>query len=235
MKTDHSQYLRCLEALKEIGLFKQIDTTSLKDLLDSMHLHSWEKGSFENNIDLQFEFNVILSGRVKVYQCNPKTAREHTILILSKGDVFDLLGLIDSTPHNLYWEALDKIQILTIPTKQMNEWITKYPHIQSSIFRYLGKEIRQLEDAKTDVCLYGTMVRLAQLLLHNISDCSGQLNLINDLPNEEIASLIGTTRAVVNRHLQELKKCGAIKLYRKNIVVQNVGLLHSIAQEKYLP
>ncbi|MCK5442947.1 MAG: winged helix-turn-helix domain-containing protein [Maribacter sp.] len=55
----------------------------------------------------------------------------------------------------------------------------------------------------------------------------------NNLPNEEIARLIGSTRAVVNRHIQELKKCGAITVKRNFIDVQNVKTLIAIAEDKY--
>ena len=107
--------------------------------------------------------------------------------------------------------------------------------MHQNILSYLGKRIRQLEHAKTDISLYTALVRLAQLLLQNIDVHSQELNIIHDLPNAEIASLIGTTGAVLNRHLQELKKCGAISLQRREIVIKNIQLLLSIAEGNYIP
>ena len=95
--------------------------------------------------------------------------------------------------------------------------------------------MRQLEEAATDISLHSTLIRLSHLLLNNINGHSHQLQLINNLPNNEIASLIGTTRAVVNRHIQELKKCGAISVKRSQIDIENVELLLAIAEEKYIP
>jgi CRP/FNR family transcriptional regulator len=57
------------------------------------------------------------------------------------------------------------------------------------------------------------------------------LETINNLPNNEIANLIGTTRAVVNRNIQELKKAGAISVKRKQIIVENVEILKAISQK----
>jgi CRP/FNR family transcriptional regulator len=59
------------------------------------------------------------------------------------------------------------------------------------------------------------------------------LELINDLPNDEIASMIGTTRAVVNRHIQELKKAGAITTKRSHIDIKDLQALIAIAEEKH--
>lgn len=67
--------------------------------------------------------------------------------------------------------------------------------------------------------------RLARLILKNINQESKKLEFINDLSNEEIANLIGSTRAVVNRHFQEFKNEGILKLGRKKMEVINLTLL----------
>ena len=233
MQADHTHFLRCLEALKGSSFFVGMDPITLKELLAFMGLNYWNKGFFKDSLDSQFNF--IVTGRLKVYQSNPKTGREHTIFLLSSGDVFDIIGLMDREHHDVYWEAIETLEILTLPIDQMRCWVDKNPSMHQHILTYLGKRIRQLEHAKTDISLYTALVRLAQLLLQNIDLHSQELNTIEDHPNDEIASLIGTTGAVVNRHLQELKKCGAISLKRREIVINNIQLLLSIAEGKYIP
>lgn len=233
MKNDHDHFLRCLEALKGSSFFEQMDTLSLKKLLTFMSLNYWDKGLFKDSLDSQFNF--IVSGRLKVFQSNPTTGREHTIFLLTSGDVFDIIGLLDREHHDVYWEAIETLEILTLPIEEMRCWVDKNPKMHQYILSYLGKRIRQLEHAKTDISLYTVVVRLAQLILQNIDVYSKELNTIEDLPNDEIANLIGTTGAVLNRHLQELKKCGAISLQRREIVINNIQLLLSIAEGKYIP
>ncbi len=233
MKADYPQYLRCLEALKDSSFFHLLATPALQELLAAMNHKYWHKGDFRYNLESQFNF--IVSGRLKVYRCNPRSGREHTIFLLLPGDVFDFIALLDEEPHDVCWEAIEQLEVLTLPVAQMRHWIDRNPSMHQHILKYLGKRIRQLEHAKTDISLYTTLVRLAKLLLENMDIQSHKLTVLNDLPNEEIASLIGTTRAVVNRHLQELKNCGAISLKHREIVVDNVNLLLSIAEEKYVP
>ena len=72
---------------------------------------------------------------------------------------------------------------------------------------------------------------MSNLLLRYSNNQSHQLEVINNLPNNEIANLIGTTRAVVNRNIQELKKAGAISVKRKQIDIENIDILMAMAKE----
>jgi CRP/FNR family transcriptional regulator len=200
-----------------------------------MTVEHWSAKSFKSNMEVAATFHFIVSGRLKVFKANPDTGREHTVFVLSNGDVFDVLSMLDTKPHDVYWEALDVLEVLKIPMDQMRLWINKYPVIHKAILYYLGERMRQLMNVATDVTLHSTLVRLAALLLKNINGETRKLELINNLPNDEIAGLIGTTRSVVSRHIQELKRCGAISVSRKKIDIKNLEILFSIAEEKYIP
>jgi CRP/FNR family transcriptional regulator len=233
MNDGNAHYIRCLEALKASSFFNGAEIGSLKELLSKMSMEYWAEGTFKNSSDFRQSFHVIISGRLKVYRINPNTGREHTIFILNDGDVFDILYLLDQETHEIYWEAKDDLELLRIGLDDMLHWIYDSPGIQKNMMQYLGHRMRQLEDAATDISLHSTLVRLSGLILRNINGENHKLELINNLPNEELASLIGTTRAVVNRHIQELKKCGAISVKRKYIDVQNLQTLIAIAEERH--
>lgn len=226
-------FLRCLEALKDSIFFGKLPTDELRTLLTSMNLEKWNAKTFKSGDEVTSKFHFIISGRIKIYQINPKTGREHTIVILTKGDVFDVLFLMDDEVHNVYWVALEDIELLTMRINEMRENVAKNPNLEHAVINFLTTRMRVLEEVATDISLHNTLGRLANLLLKNINGHSHQLQLINDLPNEEIASLLGTTRAVVNRHIQELKSSGAISVKRKHIDIENIQLLISIAEEKY--
>ncbi len=85
--------------------------------------------------------------------------------------------------------------------------------------------MRLLESNVTQLIFTDISTRLLRLLLTNVNQKSNKLEHINDLPNKEIANLIGSTRAVVNRHLQRLKKKGSIKLSRNQLEIKDISLL----------
>jgi len=234
---DHSNanYIRYLNTLQRSPFFKDSSNEAINNLLGLMTAERWNAKSFKSSLEVSSTFHFIVSGRLKVFKSNPDSGREHTVFVLSQSDVFDVLSLLDTKPHDVYWEALDTLEVLKISMEQMRNWINEYPIMHKAILYYLGDRMRQLMDVATDVTLHSTLVRLSALLLKNINGETRKLELINNLPNEEIAGLIGTTRAVVSRHIQELKRCGAISVSRKQINVKNLELLLSIAEEKYIP
>ena len=56
---------------------------------------------------------------------------------------------------------------------------------------------------------------------------SFEIELINELTHLELAAMIGTTRAVLNRHLQEFKEQGVIETGKRQIRVLNPAWLES--------
>lgn len=235
MSPNNPHHSRCLEYLKQSSFFDILNTEAIHDVLLSMTMEVWKKSTFKNSIDCQSLIHFIMDGRLKVYQINPQSGKEYTIFILSKGDVFDVMNLLDDEEHDMYWEAMDELELLTIPVNVLKEDLQKYPAMNINIMHYLGKRMRLLENEATDISLHNTIIRLSNLLLKYFNNDTHQLEIINNLPNEEIASLIGSTRAVVNRHIQELKKCGAITVKRKQIDVQNLEMLLSISEERFIP
>ncbi|MGB5822204.1 MAG: Crp/Fnr family transcriptional regulator [Saonia sp.] len=235
MNSESEHFSRYQASLKKSPFFKDSGMEAMHRLLLLMTSENWTTKNFKSSTEVSSTFHFIVSGRLKVYKSNPDTGREHTVFVLSSGDVFDVLSLLESKPHDVYWEALDTLEVLKIPMDEMRHWINEFPEIHKSILYYLGNRMQQLMDVATDVTLHSTLVRLSGLLLKNINGETRQLELINNLPNDEIAGLIGTTRAVVSRHIQELKRCGAISVSRRQINVKNLELLLHIAEEKYIP
>ncbi len=235
MTPENIHYNRYLHALVASPFLKDSSIESLESLLGKMSVERWNAKSLKSNMEVSSTFHLIVSGRLKVYRSNIDTGREHTVFILSEGDVFDVLSLLDAKTHDVYWQAFDELEVLVLPMEQMRLWINEYPVIHKAILYYLGERMRQLMNVATDVTLHSTLVRLAALLLKNINGQTRKLELINNLPNDEIARLIGTTRSVVSRHIQELKRCGAISVSRKKINVDNLEILLAVAEEKYMP
>ena len=235
MDSENSHFVRYLESLKDSLLFGQLPAAELHQFLLCMKPEVWDPGTFKNSTEVGFMLHFVIRGKIKMFQINPNTGREHTVFLLTRGSVFDLLYFLDRQPHDVYWEVLEELEILNIPYDKMESWLKEYPVLNGSILRYLGNKMREFEDFTADVTLHNTLVRLSHLLLHHINEKSHKLEVIDNLSNEEIASLLGTTRAVVNRHIQVLKKCGAISVKRKHIDIEDLDLLLSISEEKYIP
>jgi CRP-like cAMP-binding protein len=180
-------------------------------------------------------FYIILEGRIKVYQYNPQNNREQTLYLLGPHDMFDVLTVLDGRRHEVMTEALDDVKVLELPIEKVREWLETNPAFNRAFFPYMARQMRQVEELATDLSLYDTSTRLMKLILKNLDMKSPMkhLGLLQNLPHEEIASLIGTVRHVVNRHLQQLKKEGILNIERKKLAVNDVEKLLEKVEDEY--
>lgn len=177
-----------------------------------------------NSEDTLQHFYFILNGKIKISQLNPETAKEQTINLLSRGDMFDVITLLDRDYHEYTATAIETTEVIQVPIHHIRELIETNPTFNRYFFPYLGNQMRHMEEMAIDLSLYDVYHRLLRLIARNIdrSDDEATLKLINDLSHEELASLVGSVRKVVNRNLQKLKKEGIVDLSRKQIKLKNL-------------
>lgn len=212
--------------LANCNLLHSADAAAFNSFLPLFHEEKWIKNTCILNHEKCFHnFYIILSGRVKMYQVEPKGGKEITLFLLTRNDIFDLLCLLDGDEHQVYYECLDNVKVLTAPMTGLRKWLNNNPQQYKNLLPYAGKLIRLLENYVSDITFKNIPTRLTNLLIRNIKENSNNLELINDLPNKEIANLIGSTRAVVNRHLQKLKKKGIIHISRNRLEIKDHKLL----------
>lgn len=213
-------------ALQCCELFSALKKQEWLDLLSNFHEEKWTRETcIINHQKFLFHFYIITSGRIKMYNVDEFSQKEHTLFLLKKGDVFDLFCLLDGCKHSVYYECIDNIKVLAIHMDTLRDWLKKNPEHYQNFLSYTGKMMRSLEDHVSQLIFTNIATRLLKLLLSNVDEKSKKLQHINDLPNKEIAYLIGSTRAVVNRHLQKLKKNGSIKTSRNKVQIRDIDLL----------
>lgn len=179
-------------------------------------------------------FFILLEGRVKISQINFENGKEQILYLLSKGDMYDVVSLLDEKPHENVAMALDDVKLLVFPIELFREWIETKPSFNRLFFPYVAKQLRDVENLATDLSLYDTTTRLVKLIARNIEQQGDKqtLKLINNLSHDELASLIGTVRKVLNRNLQSLKKEGLIDIKRKEIRIKDSqNLLEHLPEE----
>lgn len=214
------------KVLENYPFLKNLEKESFNELLSLFHIESWPQHTCVLNYEKCFNnFYIILFGRVKMYQVDPKNGKEITLFLLAKSDSFDLFCLMDGCEHQVFYECIDNVKVLATPMEDLREWLNKNPKHYKTLLPYVGKQMRLLENYISDITFTDIPTRLMNLFIRNIKGNSDNLYNINDLPNKEIANLIGSTRAVVNRHLQKLKKSGAIEVSRNRVEVKNLSLL----------
>ena len=210
-----------------IELLKGVDGSFEEEFNKQAKLVEFKKG---DNLFLDGQllenFYFVISGKVKSYQLNLDNAREQTIFIYRKGDMFDTIILLDGKSHDVMYEVLEDATLAQVPLEKVREWIETNSIFNQKFFPYLASQMRHVEELATDLSLYDTSHRLIKLLLQSLDPENIQkYNLIHSLSHSEIAKLIGSVRQVVERHLKKLKLSGIIETNKKHIDIKQINRL----------
>ena len=200
-----------------------IQNTFQTDIAKHGKLQEFSKGEVIFSAEeMMKKFFFVFTGRIKVSQLNFLDGKEQILKILAKGDMYDTITLLDGKIHNNILLALDKVQVLVLPIEVIRKWITSNSRFNTYLFSYVSQQFRDIEELALDMSFYRTSERLIKLISKNIDENDlNKLHLIHDLSHEDLASLIGTVRKVVNRHIQNLKDDGLIEINHKNIKIKD--------------
>ncbi|MDY0124170.1 Crp/Fnr family transcriptional regulator [Sulfurimonas sp.] len=211
----------------DIELLHDVDKEFESEFYHYSKTLSYEKGASPFSVDdLLKHFYIVIDGRVKTYQMNLDNAKEQTIFIYKRGDMFDVISLLDEKPHEVVYEVLEDCRVLQLPIEKVRYWIENNSTFNKLFFPYLAAKMRHVETLASELSLYDVKERLMHLLLENINPHSTfKYKLLQNLSNSEISKLLGTVRHVVERAIKQLKQEKIIQTGRKNIKVINLQKL----------
>jgi len=176
-----------------------------------------------NSADTKNYFYFIMSGKIKIYQIDFQTSKEQTLYMLTRGDMFDVVSLLDGQPNEYISEVLEDTQIIQLPLQNVKNMILEDEQFRQYFYSYLAGQLKSMENLAVSLSFYDVYQRVLQLFARftEIKDGKTNLKVIDNLKHDDIASMVGSVRKVVNRSLQKLKNDGIIDISRKNIHIKN--------------
>lgn len=213
--------------LYEIELLHNVDKEFESEFYRYAKTIEYKKGSSPFGSDeLLKYFYIVVEGKIKTYRINLETLKEQTFFIYKRGDMFDVVSLLDSLAHEVIYEVLEDCKLLELPMQKVREWLDGSSKFSKMFFPYLSSQMRYMEDLASEISLYDVKERFIHLLLQNIDpDDNFKYNLLQDLSNSEISKLLGSVRHVLERAIKELKDDGLVETGRKNIKISNLQKL----------
>lgn len=217
--------------VQQSQLFSTLPEALVKEMTEYFRAERWEKKTYIDQETLQHRFYILLEGRIEMMRTNPETGRSVTLDLLSPGDAFDVITLLDGKPHEMFFSPIEALKVISAPIEKMREWIWTYPELNRQFLPYLAQKMRDQEDKTTDFALYDTTTRLSRIILKNLNKIKTYTglaqnahteHLITGLSDEVLARLVGSVRQVVNQHLQHWKKQGVIDKKRNQIVINDL-------------
>lgn len=217
-----------IEMIRSMAYFSGVDTAVLESIRDLFREVSYQKGDhFLSEGDSTDSLYFIVSGLIKVYKTSPD-GKEQVLHIAPPGDSLNDVSLYDGGPNAAGMVALTPVVLYSINKPDIIGVLRDNPHIMMNVITSLAKRIRRDSNLLEDLSSSQVLVRLAKLFLgrYGGEEISTGLNLTQ----KDMASLVGSSREMVNRSLRTIEEMGGIRLSRRKVIVLDKSVLQQIIQ-----
>jgi len=176
-----------------------------------------------SSVDTAAYFYFVMQGKIKIYDVDLESGKTQTLYMLTHGDMFDVVSLLDGSTNDYSSEVLEDAHLVQVPLGDVHELILKDEKFRQYFYSYLANQLRTIEQLAVSLSFYDVYQRVIQLFSRytEVKDGVARLKVIDNVSHEEIASMVGSVRKVVNRSIQKLKKDGIIDTSRKKIQIRN--------------
>ena len=204
--------------LENVPLFCGLSDAELAEIEQHGSVKTFRKNAIViNQGDETSSLYIILSGSVKVF-ISSEDGREVVLNHQRAGDYFGDLSLIDRQPRAASVMTTEPSRFMIISRDDFMRCLRNNPEIALNLIKPLTSRIRVLAQNVSNLALLDVYGRVAHTLLQQAHEENGQ-QVTDRLTQQEIADMVGASRAMVSRILKDLKAGGYISIDKKRIIV----------------
>lgn len=211
------------DLLQRVSLFTNVDREELERISSLLTARDCAK---ESHIVSQDEpgdaLFIIAKGRVKVVLYGDN-GREVILTILKVGEFFGEMALLDDLPRSANVIASEDATVLILTREQFAEHIKKSPKTALNVMAELSKRLRRADEIIGNLSLLDVYGRVAHIMIDLAKKDGEEVEegiLIRERPTQQdIASMIGTSRETVSRVLSEFQKRGFVEMRGREILL----------------
>lgn len=196
--------------LKNVPLFFNLNDGQISMLSRISGITPFKKGRMiVQQKDSGDTFYIVVSGRVKVTLLN-EDGREIVLSILTKGDFFGELALLDNEPRSANVIAVEDTCLFLITRVQFYQLIETHPHILRKVLKEICARLRHADEKIESLAfldIYGrTLMTLQQLAHDHGIETKNGIEILDVPTHQELSCMVGTSRETITRIITVLKK-----------------------------
>lgn len=209
--------------LNVIPLFHDLNNMQLASIGAHLSMRVFEKGEFVLREGEQADsMYVVVTGTVKVFSVDPDDeSREVILKTLGPGEFFGELPMFDHETRSASVATLERCHLQVLSYRAFERAIASSPDIAHKVLLTLSKRLRDADRKIGDLALLDISSRVARTLLELAIMSNGQRVVGEPFTQKNLASMIGASREMVNRTLQDLQENGFISIQRGSITILN--------------
>jgi len=167
---------------------------------------------------------IVLSGRLKVMMSDAE-GKEVILSILTAGEFFGEMGLIDDAPRSASVVSIEPCELLSIAKRDFKKCLAENFEMAQAVMRGLVRRLRDADRKIGSLALLDVYGRVARLLLDMAETVDGEKIVTKRLPKQDIAKMIGASREMVSRVMKDLQMGGYIEVRGSSIVLRDTIML----------
>lgn len=165
---------------------------------------------------------IIIKGKVKVTAFSEQ-GKEVIFSILSDGDFFGDMSLLDGKPRSASVVAIEESEVRLIRRSDFISSLENHPGIALKLLEELTSRLRKADERIESLALLDVTGRVAGILLQLAEEQgypqSGGILIKSRPTHQELANMAGTTRETVTRVLKQLSRKNYIILSGKDLTI----------------
>jgi CRP-like cAMP-binding protein len=208
------------DLLADIPLLEGLSEPELAIVGQRVRQRRYKEGDtiFHRN-DPGIALYVILSGKVKIHNETPDGA-DCIICILSEGEFFGELAVIDGTERSADATTIEPTELLMLTKDDLHDIIQRYPRISLRLLITLAGRLRRTTDAYLAYSTLDVNGRLAMQLLrlaeqHGVVTPEG-VRIDLRLTQTDLGALVGASRESINKVMGYFRRQGYLSVDDRN-------------------
>ncbi|MDN5361170.1 MAG: family transcriptional regulator, cyclic receptor protein [Moorella sp. (in: firmicutes)] len=171
----------------------------------------------------------VTRGAIKLFQVL-EDGREKILHFVREGEIFAEVLLFEGGLYPATAQTLEDTEVGIIRNADMEELLSRHGEMAVKIIKVMSRRLRQAQNHIRDLALKGAYGRLASSLLQLARQYGKPredgVTIDLNLSQQELASLIGTSRETVARILSDFKRLGTVEVERQRITIIEPEKLH---------
>lgn len=219
--------------LQKIPLLSGLDSNTLAQIGISMSFRRVEKGNYILHKGGTGDYLLfLLAGRLRVVDLT-EDGREIALSVLSPGDYFGELSIIDGQPRSASVVATEHSLIALLPAQHASNLIYSHALVAKRVMQRLTEKIRSDSNHRAILGIQNAHRRIYALLAQLVRFAPGGLAVIENVPpQQEIAIMANTSRETVSRALQVLIQQGVVEKDIRRLIVRDFEQLKTMTFEQ---
>jgi len=218
--------------LKKCSLFKEIADLALVSLEAQIR---WKYIKPDEMVcrrgDPSDGLYILIQGSLLVFDLL-HNGQEVNLSVISPGDFFGELSVIDQLPRTAYIKATQDSLVGLMPNRVAQDLFFSNPLIAQHLMEHLAAKVRTMTIQRVLLSLPHALQRVSAWIDHSKIKTPEGLWLVHTKPKQhDLANMLNTSRETVSRCMTLLIRDGVIKKEAHGLLVLKPAVLSKLAQQ----